>query len=284
MNRLNARDEQTAMTDAGHDTSSSPPRTRSARVLHWAAGALAAAGSHIADLMMPPVCLHCHAPLSTHDSLCPACWRRITFIRPPLCQRLGIPLPFDPGGPVVSAAAEAQPPAYDRARAVARFDDVVRDLVHALKFHDRHDARGIFGRWMAEAGRELLADADLLVSVPLSRLRLLQRRFNQSALLADEVSRVTGVPHDPQLLVRSRRTAPQVGLNQDQRRANVAGAFAVAQGRASAVEGRRIVLVDDVVTTGATAEACAKTLRKAGAVRVDVLALALVYDAYATVA
>lgn len=232
----------------------------------------------IADLMMPPVCLHCHAPLASHDALCPACWQQIAFIRSPLCDRLGTPLPFDPGGTVVSAAAQMNPPAFDRARAVARFDGIMRDLVHDLKFRDRQDALKMFGRWLADAGRDLLADADLITPVPLARLRLLQRRFNQAALLGAEVAAQTGIAHDPLLLARIRRTAPQVGLTQEQRRTNVAGAFAVTPGRGHAIEGRSILLVDDVITTGATAEACARVLKREGATRVDVLALALVCD------
>jgi ComF family protein len=188
-------------------------------------------------------------------------------------------MPYDTGAPMISAAAAADPPAYDRARAVARFEGVMRTLVHDLKFHDRHDARRLFGRWLVEAGAELLADADLLVPVPLTRRRLLSRRLNQSALLAHEVARPTRIGVEPLALLRVRPTKPQVGLSQQQRRDNVANAFAVAPGRKDAVTGKKIVLVDDVITTGATAEACARALKRAGAARVDVLALAMVTDA-----
>jgi hypothetical protein len=137
-----------------------------------AGAALRAAAAAVADLIVPPLCLSCHSLLSSHDTICSACWGKIDFIRPPLCDRLGIPLPFDAGGTMISAAAVAAPPHYHRARAVARFDGIMRDLVHDLKFHDRHDARRLFGRWLAEAGAELLADADVIVPVPLTRLRL----------------------------------------------------------------------------------------------------------------
>lgn len=153
----------------------------------------------------------------------------------------------------------------------------MRRLIHDLKFRDCHDARRLFGRWLAEAGRELLVDADLLVPVPLDRLRLVGRRFNQSVVLATAISRRTGINVSPHALVRGRRTKRQVGLTRDQREANVRGAFKVPTG-SHAVVGKRIVLVDDVVTTGATASACAKALKQAGAARVDVLALALVTD------
>jgi ComF family protein len=190
-------------------------------------------------------------------------------------------MPFDTGGTMISALAEADPPAYGRARAVARFDGVMRVLVHDLKFRDRHDARRLFGRWLAEAGAELIAHADVAVPVPLSRWRLLTRRFNQAAILALELSRATGLRVETDALYRTRRTRPQVGLTRRERRQNVAGAFAVTERAALKVKGVRVLLIDDVITSGATAEACARVLRRAGAANVDVLALALVTDAAA---
>lgn len=240
---------------------------------------LARAAAAMADLVIPPLCLACRKPLASHAAICSSCWSKVEFIRPPLCDRLGIPLPFDLGAPMVSASAVADPPDYDRARAVARFDGVMREMVHDLKFRDRHDARTLFGRWLAEAGAELLADADIILPVPLTRGRLLSRRFNQSAILAREVARVTGRRYEPSLLLKTRRTPPQVGLSRQQRKENVAGVFAVSPGRRATVSEARIVLVDDVITTGATVGACARVLRRAGAARVDILALAMVTDA-----
>ncbi len=245
----------------------------------WAEGSLSRAAGAIADLVMPPLCLSCHAPLARHDALCPPCWAQIDFIQPPFCDRLGLPMPFDAGGMMVSAAATADPPEYNRARAVGRFDGVMRTLVHDLKFRDRHDARCLFGRWLVQAGAELLGDADVIVPVPLTRSRLLSRRFNQAAILAQEVGRLTGICAEPLALQRTRRTLPQVGLTRAQRRKNVAGAFAVAGDRKARIEGARVVLIDDVITTGATARACARALKRAGAASVDVLALAMVTDA-----
>ncbi len=242
-------------------------------------GALRRVAGAIADLVMPPLCLSCHAPLTSHDALCPGCWSKIDFIGPPLCDRLGLPMPFDAGGTMVSAAAIADPPDYDRARAVARFDGVMRTLVHDLKFRDRHDARRLLGRWLVRAGAELLAGAELIVPVPLTRLRLLSRRFNQAAILAQEVSRITGIGAEPLALLRTRRTRPQLGLSRAERRKNVAGAFAVADAYKARIAGARLVLIDDVITTGATARACARALKRAGVARVDVLALAMVTDA-----
>lgn len=188
-------------------------------------------------------------------------------------------MPFDPGGTIVSAAALARPPAYNRARAVMRYDGVARDLVHDLKYGDRHHGLRLFGRWLAMAAADLLPDADLLLPVPLARWRLWSRRFNQSALLAAALARRSGLAHDPLVLQRVRATQSQVGLSAEQRRRNVQGAFAVDPTRAHLVYGRNILIVDDVITTGATVEAIARTLKRAGAARVDVVALARVTDA-----
>jgi ComF family protein len=250
-------------------------------MLHWgkdAAGALRSAVAAVGDLIVPPVCLACHRPLSSHDCICPGCWSDIDFIRAPLCDRLGIPLPFGVGGTMISAAAAADPPDYERARAVARFDGVMRQLVHDLKFRDRQDARRLFGRWLTEAGAELLADADVVIPVPLSRVRLATRRFNQAAILAREVARLARLPFESLALQRIKRTPPQVGLTRQQRRENVAGAFGIAVPRKDIFVGAKIVLVDDVITTGATVRACARVMKRAGAARVDVLALAMVTD------
>ncbi|HRY07896.1 MAG TPA: ComF family protein [Hyphomicrobiaceae bacterium] len=237
---------------------------------------------HLVDIITPPLCLKCHEPLSTQDTLCPACWRTIDFIRPPLCERLGIPLPFDSGAGTLSAKALAEPPVYGRARAVARYDGVMRQMIHDFKFRDRHDASKLFGRWMAEAGASLIADADVIAPVPLHRWKLLKRRFNQSALLATQVSQLTGIPNAPLALARTRKTVPQLGLTAIQRQQNVKGAFSVPSRQRPAIEGRRVLLVDDVITTGATISAATRALLAAGASSVDILALALVTDTTAT--
>lgn len=234
---------------------------------------------NVADVLVPPLCLACHTRLDQPDALCGACWQSVAFIRPPLCDRLGIPLPFGmPGDVLISAAAAADPPVWSRARAAAVYQSgsVVAGLIHATKYADRHDARRMLGRWLAEAGRDLLADADLIVPVPLTRRRLIQRRFNQSALLAREVSRLTGVPWAPMMLAKIRETRPQVMLSGSSRRENLRGAFRATRRGTAALAGRNVVLLDDVITTGATAEAATRALIAGGAARVDVLAVALV--------
>lgn len=228
------------------------------------------------DLIVPPVCLDCRAALSDHHALCAQCWRDIAFIRAPLCERLGIPLPFDTGGPTVSAAALASPPDYDRARAATHFAGTARRLIHGLKFSDRQEVRVLLGSWMLSAAHELLGDTHLIVPVPLSRRRLFWRKFNQAAVLAHAIGRRSGLPVATAVLRRRRATRPQVGLTRAQRRANVEGAFAVSKRRRALIEGHNILLIDDVITTGATVNACARALKRAGAARVDVLAVSLV--------
>lgn len=232
-----------------------------------------------ADTIVPPLCLNCRKPLGSHDAICAACWRQIRFIGQPLCDRLGIPLTFDTGATTVSAAALADPPEWDRARAAALFGPVVREMIHAFKYNDRHDARRLFGRWLTGAGRELLPDADVLVPVPLHRWRLIGRKFNQAQLLAGEISILTRLAVDPFVLERVKATPSQVGLSEAERRHNLSGAFRLRPGAKARIEGAKVVLIDDVITTGSTAAACARVLRRAGAARVDVLALAMVTDA-----
>jgi ComF family protein len=152
----------------------------------------------------------------------------------------------------------------------------MRTLVHQFKYADRHDARTLFGRWLAEAGRELIRESNLIVPVPLTRWRLLTRRFNQAAILAQELSWQCGLRTELHALKRSRFTRTQVGLTHDQRRRNVSGAFTVPRNRRDRLVGRNVLLIDDVLTTGSTAEACARALKLAGAARVDVLVLAMV--------
>ena len=174
--------------------------------------------------------------------------------------------------------AIANPPAYDRARAAVRYDDVARTLVHALKYQDRTDLAPAMGRWMARAGAELLADADMLIPVPLHWRRGFGRRYNQSALLARAIARQSGVALKGELLCRVRATEQQVGLSRTQRASNVQGAFQVSVDRRGDVAGRRVVLVDDVLTSGATVDACARALLRAKAAHVDVLVFARVVD------
>ncbi len=194
-----------------------------------------------------------------------------------MCGACGFPFDFDLGAGALCGECARRLPPFHRARAVLRYDDGSRDLVIAFKHRDRTDAAPAYGAWMARAGAELLEDADLLVPVPLHRMRLIQRRFNQSALLAHALAARSGVACAPDALIRTRPTPSQGQFSRAARFRNVQGAFKVR--RAGDIGGRRIVLVDDVLTTGATASACARTLLRAGADSVDVLTLARVVRA-----
>jgi len=229
------------------------------------------------DLALPPLCPACREPVEG-QALCPACWSKLSFITRPYCERLGIPFVYDPGPGILSMEAIADPPAYQRARAAVRFDEISRALVHALKYSDRLDLAPMMGRWISHAGRELLAEADALVPVPLHWRRLWTRRFNQSAMLAAAISAQSGVPIATGVLKRVKPTAQQVGLSRTERAANVQGAFRVPPEARGAVAGRRLVLVDDVLTSGATVEGCARALLRAGAANVDVLIFARVAE------
>ncbi len=211
--------------------------------------------------------------------LCATCWAKLSFIAPPFCPRLGIPFVYDPGPGLLSMQAIADPPAYQRARAAVRYDEVARTLVHALKYHDRTDLAPSMGRWMARAGRELLEDADLLVPVPLHWRRGWSRRYNQAGTLARAIARHSGVPVARDALRRIRPTEHQVGLSRAERASNVQGAFQVAVDRRPEIQGRRVILIDDVLTSGATVDACARALLRAHARQVDVLVFARVVDA-----
>ncbi|WP_020181078.1 ComF family protein [Methylopila sp. M107] len=228
------------------------------------------------DLALPPQCLACSKPVSEPGALCVGCWNGFRPIERPFCERMGTPFPADFGPGLLSPAAIAKPPAYDRARAVARFDGTARELVHRLKYADGlHLARPL-GRMMARAGHELLGSDAVLVPTPLHRGRLWRRRFNQSALLAREIASLTGARLALDAVARVKATRPQVGLSAAQRAENLAGAFKVVD--RAAIAGARVVLVDDVVTTGSTVDRLSRLVRRAGAASVDVLVFSMVVN------
>jgi ComF family protein len=239
-------------------------------------GGLRAALRVALDVALPPLCPSCRAPLGDGVGLCAACWSKLSLIEPPYCARLGIPFTYDPGPGLLSMEAIADPPAYDRARAAVRYDEIARALVLSFKYGDRLDLAPMMGRWMARAGRELTADADALLPVPLHWRRLWARRFNQSAALAGAIADLCNVPVLHGALKRVRATPQQVGLSKSERADNVQGAFRVPADEKANVAGRRLVLIDDVLTSGATVDTCARALLRAGAAHVDVLVFARV--------
>jgi ComF family protein len=268
--------------DAQTTSPPSPSRSISTH-LRGALNACRGAWSHAArlalDIALPTLCVACREPVDG-EGVCAGCWAKLSFIAPPFCPRLGIPFIYDPGPDLLSMEAIANPPAYARARAAVRYDDVARTLVHALKYQDCTDLAPAMGRWMARAGHELLGEAHVLVPVPLHWRRGWSRRYNQSGALARVIERQSGVKVASEALRRVRPTQQQIGLTRSQRASNVQGAFKVAKERQSLVQGRRVILIDDVLTSGATVDACARALLRAKAASVDVLVFARVVDTH----
>jgi ComF family protein len=232
------------------------------------------------DAVLPPQCLLCAAAVEATGSLCAACWGKIVWLGPPHCACCGVPFEFDPspsgGDQLLCGACLAAPPQYARARAVFRYDDTSRNLILAFKHADRLHGAPAFGRWLARAGGEMLAQADIVAPVPLHWTRLAWRRYNQAALLAQAAATAAGAVCVPDLLERIRRTPSQGDKGPAARRRNERRAFRLAKRHAGRIGGQRVVLVDDVLTTGATVSECARVLTDEGATAVDVLTLARV--------
>lgn len=224
------------------------------------------------DLLLPPRCLACSEEVSEPQALCAPCWRKVTFLGEPCCACCGLPFDYDLGSGALCGACSRAPPAYDRARSALRYDEGSRRLVLSFKHGDRLHAAPAFGEWMRRAGAGLLADADLMIPVPLHWTRLLRRRYNQAALLAYAIRAHGGPAVAPDALRRRRRTPSQGKFGPEERRRNVRRPFALKNG--IGVKGLKVVLIDDVLTTGATVGECARILKRAGAARVDVLTLA----------
>lgn len=228
------------------------------------------------DVLLPPRCLSCGGAVDMQGNLCPSCWQRATFLGPPLCACCGLPFEFEVDPQSLCGACHRQPPQFARARAAMVYDEGSRAALLGFKHRDQTHAAMPFARWMVRAGAEILADADLLVPVPLHRWRLFRRRYNQAGMLALAIGRLTGIAVAADALARTRATPSQGGLDRSARARNVRGAFVVRPTRSARIRGRRAVLIDDVMTTGATVQECARVLRRGGAESVDVLTLARV--------
>ena len=232
----------------------------------------------IRDFLVPTACIHCGHPVGDDGGLCASCWSRAHFVSRPFCEISGKPFPHDMGAGAVSPSAIADPPPFDRMRCAMAYGEVARGLVSRLKFSDRTDLARWMAGWMVVAGGELVAECQVAVPVPLHRRRLASRRYNQSAELARHICGQTGIDYQPMALIRARATRQQVGLDAGERQRNVQGAFRVPPERRPLVEGRRVLLIDDVHTSGATTRACARALRRAGVSGIDVLVFASVVD------
>lgn len=230
--------------------------------------------SSILNLLFPPQCLSCNSSVVAHGTLCLTCWQQIRFITDPCCACCGHPFEFALGAEALCGACLREPPPYAKARAVFRYDEASKALVTKLKYADQLQLAAVYGAWLARFGKELVAASDVVVPVPLHYRRFISRRFNQSALLARALQKQCGLPVLPDGLKRIRATRPQPGLTYKQRQENVKGAFAVHPRHAAAIKGKTVLLIDDVMTTSATAGHCTKCLIRAGAMQVYVLTLA----------
>ena len=251
---------------------------RGTREITRSAGGLARRGFRaVLDTVFPPLCMSCRARLSEPHSLCGACWSAISFIEGAACARCGMPFDIDPGGETVCGPCHAKPHDFDRALSLFRYDEASKSLILTFKHGDRLDQAPAFARWLERSGKRLLNETDLIVPVPLHRSRLWKRRYNQAAILAERIAKLCARTHDPMVLERKRPTASQGEMpSAKARRRNMLGAFRVLPEKSDRVKGRSILLVDDVFTTGATLDACARALKRAGAARVDALTLARV--------
>jgi len=230
------------------------------------------AGRALLDLAYPPLCAICKKPVSEAHALCAGCWSEIGFLEGPSCVCCGLPFELDPGPGTLCGPCHAEPPAFDKARSVMRYDEGSKKPILALKRADRLDLVPAFARWLERAGREMLTDSDVIMPVPLHPRRLWERRYNQAALLAGRLAHNTGKTFDPLTLLRIRATPSQGEMKSAKaRRRNVRGAFKAVRPVAG-----NVLLIDDVFTTGATIGACARALKRAGAGKVLVLTLARV--------
>jgi ComF family protein len=255
------------------------PAGGAAAIARLRAGARALAGAAL-DALLPPHCLTCEAEVGVQGTLCAACFQGLSFVTAPFCARCGVP--FAHAGQADSRglcpACAERPPAFGRARAALRYDQGAKRLILPFKHADRTELAASLAAHMARAGADLLARAELVVPVPAHWRRRLHRRYDQAALLARAVARLSGRPCVPDLLRRVRHTPALGDRGAAERSALVAEAFALRRRHATLAAGRRVLLVDDVLTSGATAEACARVLLDAGAAAVDVLAAARVPD------
>ena len=240
------------------------------------------------DFLLPPSCFSCGSPTSHQGDLCAGCWGDLQFITAPFCASCGLPFEFDVAHIDAQAhcgACIAVPPSFNRARSPLLYDDASKKLIIGLKHADQLEGVPAFARMMWRTlGREngatdhydLVSGVDLIIPVPLHPARLWRRRYNQSALLARGLAQLISVPLDVTGLVRVRRTPSQGHMDRTQRLKNVKGAFRVTSTLAKNLEGKSVMLIDDVMTSGATVGECARVLRKSGAEKINVLTLARV--------
>ncbi len=232
------------------------------------------------NILLPPQCPSCDRLVFPRGMFCANCFSRVGFVTEPCCVGCGVMFTSaEQGGRErICPACRIRPPVFSQARAAFRYDGHTKKLLLPFKHGDRTESCSVLAAHMVRAGFSLVRDADLLIPVPLHRRRLFQRRYNQAALLTRSIARLSRVHMLPDGLVRHRSTAPTGGSTATERRAELGGAFAVRPSRWREIVGKRIVLIDDVMTSGATANACSAALKAAGAADVTVLVAARVPD------
>lgn len=233
-------------------------------------------GKWLLDQILPPTCCGCGVSLPQSQTLCAACWGGLTFLGAPCCEACGHPFEYAVPDQSLCGGCTHKSPPYTRARSALRYDDASKDFILAFKHADKTDTTPLFAKWMMMAGRDLIEAADVLIPVPLHWTRLFNRRYNQAALLAQALGKLSNRPVCADALIRHRRTPSQGHMTQKARARNVNGAFRVAPKRLEGLNGKRVVLIDDVYTTGATVHATTKVLLRSGVANVDVLTMARV--------
>jgi len=230
----------------------------------------------VLDQVLPPTCAGCGIIVAAQHTVCVTCWGALTFLGRSCCDACGHPFDYEVPDRTLCGACLRDRPTYDRARAALVYDNGSKHLILGFKHADHTDMQVLFAKWMMMNGAAVLGTADMVVPVPLHWTRLFSRRYNQAALLAQAVAKLVDKPVRTNLLIRHRKTPSQGHLGVKARARNVTGAFRVAPRQVASLKGKRVLLVDDVYTTGATVKATAKVLRRAGAQAVDVLTLARV--------